>query len=73
MCMRISLLSENRKRDIIIGKVGRLLKEIGTRARRDIQQLLGNKVYLELWVKVEKDWRKRKSNLQEYGISRYRL
>ena len=52
---------------IIIGKGGRLLKEIGTRARRDIQQLLGNKVYLELWVKVEKDWRKRKSNLQEYG------
>ena len=43
------------------------MKEIGTRARRDIQQLLGNKVYLELWVKVEKDWRKRKSNLQEYG------
>ena len=52
---------------IIIGKGGSFLKEIGTRARRDIQQLLGNKVYLELWVKVEKDWRKRKSNLQEYG------
>ena len=31
------------------------------------EELLGNKVYLELWVKVEKDWRKRKSNLQEYG------
>ena len=55
------------QKGIIIGKGGRLLKEIGTRARRDIQQLLGNKVYLELWVKVEKDWRKRKSNLQEYG------
>lgn len=55
------------QKGIIIGKGGKLLKEIGTRARRDIEQLLGNKVYLELWVKVEKDWRKKKSTLQEYG------
>ena len=56
------------QKGIIIGKGGRLLKEIGTRARRDIQQLLGNKVYLELWVKVEKDWRKRKSNNKNTDI-----
>ena len=61
------IVERKSQKGIIIGKGGRLLKEIGTRARRDIQQLLGNKVYLELWVKVEKDWRKRKSNLQEYG------
>lgn len=61
------IVERESQKGIIIGKGGRLLKEIGTRARRDIQQLLGNKVYLELWVKVEKDWRKRKSNLQEYG------
>jgi len=61
------IVDRKSQKGIIIGKGGRLLKEIGTRARRDIQQLLGNKVYLELWVKVEKDWRKRKSNLQEYG------
>ena len=61
------IIERKSQKGIIIGKGGRLLKEIGTRARRDIQQLLGNKVYLELWVKVEKDWRKRKSNLQEYG------
>ena len=73
MCMRNIIVERKSQKGIIIGKGGRLLKEIGTRARRDIQQLLGNKVYLELWVKVEKDWRKRKSNLQEYGISRYRL
>lgn len=61
------IVERKSQKGIIIGKGGRLLKEIGTRARREIQQLLGNKVYLELWVKVEKDWRKRKSNLQEYG------
>lgn len=61
------IVERKSQKGIIIGKGGRLLKEIGTRSRRDIQQLLGNKVYLELWVKVEKDWRKRKSNLQEYG------
>ena len=61
------IVERKSQKGIIIGKGGRLLKEIGTRARRAIQQLLGNKVYLELWVKVEKDWRKRKSNLQEYG------
>lgn len=61
------IVERKSQKGIIIGKGGRLLKEIGTRARRDIQQLLGNKVYLELWVKIEKDWRKRKSNLQEYG------
>lgn len=61
------IVERKSQKGIIIGKGGRLLKEIGTRARRDIQQLLGNKVYLELWVKIEKDWRKHKSNLQEYG------
>lgn len=55
------------QKGIIIGKGGKLLKEIGIRARKDIEQLLGNKVYLELWVKVEKDWRKKKSHLQDFG------
>ena len=55
------------QKGIIIGKGGKLLKEIAVRARKDIEQLLGNKVYLELWVKVEKDWRKKKSHLQDFG------
>ena len=50
------IVERKSQKGIIIGKGGRLLKEIGTRARRDIQQLLGNKVYLELWVKVEYKW-----------------
>ena len=55
------------QKGIIIGKGGKLLKEIGVRARKDSEQLLGNTVYLELWVKVEKDWRKKKSHLQDFG------
>ncbi|NLN41472.1 MAG: GTPase Era [Clostridiales bacterium] len=42
---------------IVIGKRGQMLKQIGQRARKDIENLLGTKVYLELWVKVTEDWR----------------
>ena len=38
-----------------------MLKQIGTKARQDIEYLLDDKVYLELWVKVQKDWRDKKS------------
>ncbi|WP_455491000.1 GTPase Era [Granulicatella sp.] len=61
------IVERSTQKGIIIGKGGKLLKEIGVRARKDIEQLLGNKVYLELWVKVEKDWRKKKSHLQDFG------
>ncbi len=44
-----------------------MLKDIGIRARRDIEVLLGDKIYLDLWVKVQKDWRDRQSSLQDYG------
>ena len=46
------------QKGIIIGKGGRMIREIGTRARAEIEPLLGNKVFLELRVKVEKDWSK---------------
>lgn len=52
---------------IIIGKGGQMMKRIGQSARRDIEKLLGNKVYLELWVKVKKDWRDSQSILKELG------
>ena len=45
------------QKGIVIGKGGKKLKEVGKRARHDIEMLLGSKVYLELWVKVQKDWR----------------
>lgn len=44
------------QKGIIVGKGGRMIKEIGTRARRDIEPVLGNKVFLDLRVKVEKEW-----------------
>ena len=57
------------QKGIIIGKQGSMLKQVGIKARADIEALLGTKVYLELWVKVQKDWRNRPQNLQEYGFS----
>jgi GTP-binding protein Era len=56
------------QKGIIIGKQGSLLKEVGKRARLDIQNLLGTKVFLELWVKVQKDWRNRMSQLRDLGF-----
>ena len=44
-----------------------MLKNIGSKARRDIELLLGDKVYLELWVKVQKDWRDKQTYLTDYG------
>lgn len=55
---------------IIIGKQGSRIKDIGTRARADIENLLGRKVYLELFVKVVKDWRNKERDLDEMGIER---
>ncbi|HEY0078831.1 MAG TPA: GTPase Era [Pyrinomonadaceae bacterium] len=53
---------------IIIGKGGERLKEIGTRARRDIERLVGHRIYLELFVKVEENWRNSARSLNELGI-----
>lgn len=54
---------------IIIGKQGSKIKEISTRARIDIEELLGKKVYLELYVKTIKKWRDRESTLAEFGFT----
>lgn len=53
---------------IIIGKQGSRIKDIGIKARHDIENLLGRKVYLELFVKVVKDWRNRERDLDEMGV-----
>ena len=55
------------QKGIIIGKNGKLLKEIGMEARKDIEELLGEKIYLGLWVKVKDEWRKKKPFLKEMG------
>ncbi|WP_047384596.1 GTPase Era [Cetobacterium sp. ZWU0022] len=55
------------QKGIIIGKQGKMLKEIGIQARKDIENLIGVQIYLELWVKVKDDWRKKKPFLKELG------
>ncbi|HCW36125.1 MAG TPA: GTPase Era, partial [Staphylococcus sp.] len=55
------------QKGIVIGKGGKMLKEIGKRARRDIEMLLGSKVYLDLWVKVQKDWRNKPNFIKQIG------
>lgn len=55
------------QKGIIIGRRGALLKELGVAARADIQRLLATKVYLDLWVKVKKDWRNKSGMLSELG------
>lgn len=56
------------QKKIVIGKGASLLKEIGIRARRDIEHLVGHRVHLELFVKVEADWRNKNNLLDEMGI-----
>ena len=58
-------------KSIIIGKQGRMIKEIGMRARKDMEELLGRKVYLELYVKVIKKWRDREKYLSEFGFNEF--
>ena len=53
---------------IIIGKQGRRVREIGIKARKDIEHLIGKKVYLQLFVKVVKDWRNQERQLDELGV-----
>lgn len=54
---------------IIIGKGGKMLKRIGTESRSDIENLLGTRVNLQLWIKVKEDWRNRSQMLNELGYS----
>lgn len=56
------------QKGIIIGKKGALLKEVGQKARADIEALLGSKTFLELWVKVKKDWRNQDRVLRDLGF-----
>ncbi len=61
------IVERDSQKGIIIGKGGKMLKQIGTKARLDIEHLLDDKVFLELWVKVQKDWRDKQTFLTDYG------
>ena len=54
---------------IIIGKNGAMLKKIGEMARRDIEEYMGTKVYLQTWAKVRENWRDRQASLQNFGFN----
>ena len=55
------------QKGMIIGKQGKMIREIGTRARKDIEVLLGEKVFLELWVKVIDNWRSKPNQIRDLG------
>lgn len=57
------------QKKIIIGSNGSMIKKIGTLARKEIKLLINQKIYLELWVKVEEDWRNKKSHLKRLGYT----
>ncbi|GET07781.1 GTP-binding protein Era [Ligilactobacillus agilis] len=61
------IVERNSQKGIIIGKGGKMLKSIGVKARKDIELMLGDKVYLELWVKVMPNWKDRQIDLRSLG------
>ncbi|MDX8359551.1 GTPase Era [Cytobacillus sp. IB215316] len=63
------IVERSSQKGIVIGKQGKMLKEIGKRARHDIETLLGTKVFLELWVKVQKDWRNKLTHIRDFGFN----
>ena len=64
----VIVVERDSQKKIIIGKGASRLKEIGIRARKEIENLLGHRVHLELFVKVEEDWRNRVQLLDEFGL-----
>ncbi|HEY4788932.1 MAG TPA: GTPase Era, partial [Bacteroidales bacterium] len=65
----VIIVSRNSQKGIIIGKGGESLKKTATRARLDIENFFGKKVFLEIFVKVEKDWRDNDRLLREFGYN----
>lgn len=65
--MAVIYVERDSQKGIIIGKGGDKIKKIGISARQDIEKFFGKKVYLELFVKVEKDWRNRENKLRAFG------
>ena len=65
--MAVIFVERDSQKGIIIGRGGAKLKQVGIEARKDIEQFFGKKVMLELYVKVEKDWRNRDNKLRAFG------
>ena len=61
------IVERDSQKGIIIGHKGQALKKVGAMARKDIEKFFDKKVFLEMFVKVEKDWRNRDSLLKNFG------
>ena len=61
------MVSRASQKSIVIGHQGKKIKKLGTDARLDIEAFISKKVYLELYVKVDKDWREKEGKLKKYG------
>lgn len=61
------IVERNSHKEIVIGKAGSMVKKIGTEARKEIETFLSSKINLKLWVKVEKDWRKKEKLVDRFG------
>lgn len=69
MLVQATIITERKsQKGILIGKQGSMLKRIGQEARQDIEALLGTKIFLELWVKVQKDWRNNERLIKHFGL-----
>lgn len=65
--MAVIYVERESQKGILIGKGGMMLKKVGTDARKDIETFFGKRVYLELFVKVEPNWRNRDNKLRQFG------
>ncbi len=65
--MAVIYVERDSQKGILIGKGGAMLKKVGTQARKDIETFFGKSVYLELFVKVEPNWRNRENKLRAFG------
>ena len=65
--MAVIYVERDSQKGIIIGRGGSMLKRVGSEARKDIEQFFGKRVFLELFVKVESDWRNRENKLRAFG------
>jgi GTP-binding protein Era len=68
--MATIIVERKSQKGIILGKGGDMIRKVGKMARRDIEIMLGDKVYLETWVKIKNDWRNRKMDLADFGYNR---
>lgn len=64
-------VSRESQKGIIIGKEGKMLKRVGTEARTDAEKFFGKKIFLQLFVKVAKDWRNKDRQLKQFGYDAY--